>query len=136
MSYRKEYLEALAQGNGYDYISRNYNSFTKEELKDAIMELDYAIHCADNNPECDSSIDIYVSASEELESRWYMNMYIVDECDNTTYDNIDEFFNYWFVEDFVEEDAIDEEEIASNRERFLELKDYAESACRNDDWEA
>lgn len=35
----KKFLKALKDGNGYDFIANNYFTFTKEELKDIILEL-------------------------------------------------------------------------------------------------
>ena len=40
----KEYIEALRNGNSYDYICQHGHEFTKEELIDIIKELDYAIY--------------------------------------------------------------------------------------------
>lgn len=67
---RKQYIEALENSNGYDFIAKNYWEFSKEELKDIILELDYAIHCTDTNGSFDCARDVYVSASEELQERW------------------------------------------------------------------
>ena len=38
------YLEALRNGNSYDFICQHGHEFTKEELIDIIKELDYAIY--------------------------------------------------------------------------------------------
>ena len=65
---RKQYLEALENANGYDFIAKNYYEFSKEELKDIILELDYAIHSEAKH--FASAEEIYTSASEELKDRW------------------------------------------------------------------
>lgn len=65
---RKQYIEALENSNGYDFIAKNYWEFSKEELKDIILELDYAIHSEAKH--FASAEEIYASASEELQERW------------------------------------------------------------------
>ena len=40
----KGYIEALQNGNSYDYICQHGHEFTKDELIDIIKELDYAIY--------------------------------------------------------------------------------------------
>jgi hypothetical protein len=40
----KGYLEALRNGNSYDYICQHGHEFTKDELITIIKELDYAIY--------------------------------------------------------------------------------------------
>jgi hypothetical protein len=40
----KAYLQALRNGNSYDYICNHGHEFTKDELIDIIKELDYAIY--------------------------------------------------------------------------------------------
>lgn len=67
---RKQYIEALEDGKGYDFIANNYWEFSKEELKDIILELTYAIKQTDSRGEWDSSWDVMLSASEELQERW------------------------------------------------------------------
>ena len=137
MSYRKDYLEALENESGYDYIAQNYDKFSKSELKDIILELDYAISCAERH--CfESAKDCYESASAELLERWNMNCYIVDECDTSvSYDDLEEFLQYFFVEDYVkEDDVLDAESFARYKKEFAELKEFAERAVRLDDWEA
>jgi hypothetical protein len=52
----KKFLKALKDGNGYDFIANNYFTFTKEELKDIILELLF-------NTNVDDTI-------EELKQRW------------------------------------------------------------------
>ncbi len=52
----KKFLKALKNGNGYDFIANNYFTFTKEELKDIILELLF-------NTNIDETI-------EELKQRW------------------------------------------------------------------
>lgn len=66
---RKQYLEALENADSYDFIAKNYYEFSKEELKDIILELDYAIHSEAKH--FASAEEIYTSASEELQERWH-----------------------------------------------------------------
>ena len=40
----KGYIEALRNGNSYNYICEHGYEFTKDELIDIIKELDYAIY--------------------------------------------------------------------------------------------
>lgn len=43
----KEYrdlITAMTNGYGYDYVANHYTEFTKEELKDIILECLYAIN--------------------------------------------------------------------------------------------
>ena len=40
----KAYIEALRNGNSYNYICEHGYEFTKDELIDIIKELDYAIY--------------------------------------------------------------------------------------------
>lgn len=66
---RKQYLEALKNGDSYDFIAKNYYKFSKEELKDIILELDYAIYSEAKH--FASAEEIYTSAYDELtELRW------------------------------------------------------------------
>ena len=59
-----EFLESLSKDKSYDYIANNYMAFRKDELKDIILELLYAIHT-------DGDEDIILnSAGEELTERW------------------------------------------------------------------
>ena len=68
MDYMKEYIEALKNGKGYDWISEKGHSLNKYELIDIIKELDYAIY--DRLDKFDQK-DIYNSAAEELENLYY-----------------------------------------------------------------
>lgn len=56
----QEFIKALRNGNGYDWISRCGWELNKYELIDIIKELDYAIH---NSIEKE---DIYECAAIEL----------------------------------------------------------------------
>lgn len=82
---RKQYLEALENADGYDFIAKNYYEFSKEELKDIILELDYAIHCTDIYSSLECARDVYVSASEELKDRWSFDDEDEDEGENVVY---------------------------------------------------
>lgn len=39
----KEVIKAIRNGEGYDYIANHYYEFTKEELKDIILECLFVI---------------------------------------------------------------------------------------------
>lgn len=59
-----EFLESLIKDKSYDYIANNYMAFRKDELKDIILELLYAIHT-------DGDEDIILdSAGVGLTERW------------------------------------------------------------------
>ena len=86
MDNKKRYIYSLLNSEGkdtpssYDFIANNYYTMSKEELKDIILELDYALSR-------DSS---YEDVAQELKDRW--NVYTADEQafgvgDAVTYDN-------------------------------------------------
>ena len=64
----KQYIEALRNKRGYDWICNNSHLLSKYELIDIIKELDYAIKDMGmlSNP-----IDIYKAAAYELEDIYY-----------------------------------------------------------------
>lgn len=80
---RKQYLEALENADGYDFIAKNYYEFSKEELKDIILELDYAIHSEAKH--FASAEEICASALEELKDRWSFDDEGEDEDDSVAY---------------------------------------------------
>lgn len=43
MKYQKEFIEAALKDSAYDYIAANYCSMKKEDLKDIILELIWAL---------------------------------------------------------------------------------------------
>lgn len=86
MDNKKRYIYSLLNSEGkdtpssYDFIANNYYTMTKDELKDIILELDYALSR-------DSS---YEDVAQELKDRW--NVHTADEQafgvgDFVTYDN-------------------------------------------------
>lgn len=86
MTNKKRYIYSLLNSEGkntpssYDFIANNYYTMTKDELKDIILELDYALSW-------DSS---YEDVAEELKDRW--SIHTADEQafgigDAVTYDN-------------------------------------------------
>lgn len=44
MNEMQQYIKALKEGRGYDWISSNGHRLNKYELIDIVKELDYAIH--------------------------------------------------------------------------------------------
>lgn len=40
----REILDAINDGNLYDYIANNYYAMSKSDLKDVILELEYAVN--------------------------------------------------------------------------------------------
>lgn len=40
----KELIEAIKNGNSYDFIANNYWKMSKEQLKDALLEYIYLAH--------------------------------------------------------------------------------------------
>ena len=63
MDKMNEFIKALENGKGYDWISRHGHELNKYELIDIVKEYDYAIHdnCSDYEKRT-----IYKSAAEEL----------------------------------------------------------------------
>lgn len=73
MDNKKRYIYSLLNSEGkdspssYDFIANNYYNMTKDELKDIILELDYAL----------SRNNSYEDVAQELKDRW--NIYTADE---------------------------------------------------------
>lgn len=63
MEKMNEFIKALKEGKGYDWISRNGHELNKYELIDIVKEYDYAIHSTCSNW---LKMEIYESAAEEL----------------------------------------------------------------------
>ena len=57
----REFIQALEEGHGYDYAATHYWEMDRDELKDVILELIYAIG---------DETDKLESAAEELKERW------------------------------------------------------------------
>ena len=62
---KKAYIEALRNGNSYDYICQHGHEFTKYELIDIIKELDYAIYSEAKY--ATKASDIYEAAATNME---------------------------------------------------------------------
>lgn len=60
---RNEFMDAVVRNVGYDYMANNYYKFTKEELKDVILECLYTLH------ELKYAEDEII---DNLEERWNM----------------------------------------------------------------
>ena len=65
-----EFLESMVKDKSYDYIANNYMNFRKEELKDIILELLYAIHTTAHTGK---EMMILADAGMELTERWDIN---------------------------------------------------------------
>ena len=67
MDAREEFLSSMVQDKSYDWIANNYTRFTKEELKDVVLELLYAIHTTAHTGK---EMMILADAGMELTERW------------------------------------------------------------------
>lgn len=63
-----EYIEALRNGKGFDWICNHGNELNKYELIDIVKELDYAIY--DNLYDFDQK-EVYEAAADELNDMYY-----------------------------------------------------------------
>lgn len=68
MGSMKNYIEALKNLKGYDWISNHGHELSKDELINIVKELDYAIY---HNTTHSERKDICNSAADELED-WYL----------------------------------------------------------------
>lgn len=64
----KELIEAIKNDNAYDFIAQNYNRFSKEQLKDIILEYMFAVYEA--NKGTTETYEIESNVIEELTERW------------------------------------------------------------------
>lgn len=64
----EKFIKALEQDKAYDYIANNYYNYTKDELKDIILELLYGIYTNDTN-----YMQTYESIVEEIKERYIDN---------------------------------------------------------------
>ena len=62
----EEFLEKIYD-EGYGYIANNYNRFSKEELKDIILETLYALT---DGLDVASRVKVLISVKEELQGKW------------------------------------------------------------------
>lgn len=60
-----EFISALREGNGYDWISRNNCELSKDELVNIIKEYDYAIH--NETMTRNEEMGMYRAVANELE---------------------------------------------------------------------
>ena len=67
MSKMQQYIEALKEGKGYDWISRHGWDLKKDDLIDIIKEFDFAINSMGI---CDGKEDLYDAIYEELSERY------------------------------------------------------------------
>jgi len=67
MDAREEFLSSMVQDKSYDWIANNYTRLTKEELKDVVLELLYAIHTTAHTGK---EMMILADAGMELTERW------------------------------------------------------------------
>ena len=63
MSKINEYIKALQNGNGFDWIAKHGHELNKFELIDIVKEFDYAIHSMGI---CDGKEDLYDAVYESL----------------------------------------------------------------------
>lgn len=63
-----KFLEAIEDGNEYDFIANNYTSMSKAELKDILLEYIYAIRRVPHNT-MNFSADVTEYVRDELQSR-------------------------------------------------------------------
>lgn len=61
--YNKKAITAIRENKGYDFIANHYYEFTKDELKDIILECLYVLDID----------DILDNIADELEERWNCN---------------------------------------------------------------
>ena len=69
MDNMKNFIEALKNGRGFDWIAEHGHSLNKYELIDIIKEYDYAIQ---DNVDSYEAKSIYDAAANEL-NKWYLN---------------------------------------------------------------
>jgi hypothetical protein len=63
---REELKKAFAEGTLYDFIANNYYAFTKDELKELILNLDWVATEGMNDAQ---TKEFYKTVEEELENR-------------------------------------------------------------------
>ena len=61
----EKFIKALKQDRAYEYISNYYNNYTKEELKNIILELLYGIFTNDTD-----YMQTYENIVEEIKERY------------------------------------------------------------------
>ena len=68
--YLQDFLNALSDNTAYDYIANHYTQFTKDELKDVILELLYPLVKDGPNMAMVDREKTRLGIKEELEGRW------------------------------------------------------------------
>lgn len=68
--YLQGFLNALSDNTAYDYIANHYYDFTKDELKDVILELLYPLVKDGSNLAMVDREKTRLGIKEELEGRW------------------------------------------------------------------
>ena len=68
--YLQAFLNALSDNTAYDYIANHYTQFTKDELKDVILELLYPLVKDGSNLAMVDREKTRLGIKEELEERW------------------------------------------------------------------
>ena len=68
MSKIHEFIEAVKDGDGYDWIANNGHELNKYELIDILKEYDYAIY---SMKPYDDKEDVYNSIYEELSDLYF-----------------------------------------------------------------
>ena len=68
--YLQGFLNALSDNTAYDYIANHYTQFTKEELKDVILELLYPLVKYGSNLAMVDREKTRLEIKEELEEGW------------------------------------------------------------------
>ena len=57
INYMDEFINALKEDRGYDYIANNAHNFSKEELKRIILELLYELINETHKPNIENAIE-------------------------------------------------------------------------------
>ncbi len=68
--YLQEFLNSLSDNTAYDYIANNYTQFTKDELKDVILELLFPLVKDGSNLAIVDREKTRLGIKDELEGRW------------------------------------------------------------------
>lgn len=68
--YLQGFLNALSDNTAYDYIANHYTQFTKDELKDVILELLFPLVKDGTNLAMVDREKTRLGIKEELEGRW------------------------------------------------------------------
>ena len=68
--YLQGFLNALSDNTAYDYIANHYCEFTKDELKDIILECLYPVTQSEPNLVLMDREKTRLGIKDELEGRW------------------------------------------------------------------